>query len=735
MSSMSPARPAPPRPGAPRPKSGATPFSAPSIDPFRVLRRHILGICASGVIGGVLGVIVWLAVDFLYPLYTGMVLFEVQAGVVDPTKLGSRDIAQEDTVTRLATTETRLMISREVLVDALKSPEIARETQWAKAFPDEKGSFSIEDAVDELEEELSASPVRNTNLFVLRWSTHVDKDVPIVLKAISDAYLVRRASQENEVYDKNLKLFKQQLDQTNREIDDQREEITVFIREKGITTLDDPRFNQVSLKIADLLNRISNAQDQLSLVQTNYLQISQKLDGTLEPTSEDQFAAERDPIIQRHNSDILNIKTELERLRDKYPDPSHSAIVELERRLSAYEGARDTAIHETILKNLNAGLKDLANQRMMLDDLLRRNKEDYDNTDKQLRNLAADMAVYLDLQKRRDLLELKRDENNKMIQELNLMRLRADAARVRKVQDALTPRNKSFPVPELMIPLVTIVVVAGTIAAIFLRELTDSRVKTASDLAIIPGARVVGIIPDLEEDPTKSESAEMVVRKHPQSVLAESYRQAVAPIIKGLAAADHQSLLLVGGMPGAGTTTVATNLAVACAAAGKRVILIDANFRRPRLAEALGALTEGVGLGDLLAKAVAVDQAIVRVDDGIDLIRAGTPASRVFERLQNGQFPSLMAELRDRYDLIVIDTPPAVVAGEAIALAARVDAAVLVVRAGQEERGLVARVISQISDTQCQLIGIILNRARGTAGGYFKKNFAAMAEYARSSGA
>lgn len=314
-----------------------------------------------------------------------------------------------------------------------------------------------------------------------------------------------------------------------------------------------------------------------------------------------------------------------------------------------------------------------------------------------------------------------------------MMRLRADASRVRMVQQAITPREKSFPLPEYMIPLVAVFVVALTITGIFIRELTDSRVKTASDVALIPGARVLGVIPDLEDDPTKSESAEMVIRKHPTSVLAESYRQVVSPILKAMAAADHQSLLLVGGMPGAGTTTVATNIAGACAAVGKRVVLVDANFRRPRLDEAMGASAEGVGLGDLLARTATVDQAVVHVSDGVDLIRAGTPATRVFERLQDAQFSSVLAELRNRYDLILIDTPPAVVAGDAVALASRVDAAVLVVRANLEERGLVARIINQLHDTQCQLLGIVLNRARGTAGGYFKKNFAVMAEYGESS--
>ncbi len=90
----------------------------------------------------------------------------------------------------------------------------------------------------------------------------------------------------------------------------------------------------------------------------------------------------------------------------------------------------------------------------------------------------------------------------------------------------------------------------------------------------------------------------------------------------------------------------------------------------------------------------------------------------------------MIAELRGRYDLILVEAPPAVVAGDALVLANRLDAAVLVVRANLEQRGLVARLVNQLSDARCELLGVVLNRPRGTAGGYFKKNFTAMASYA-----
>ena len=358
--------------------------------------------------------------------------------------------------------------------------------------------------------------------------------------------------------------------------------------------------------------------------------------------------------------------------------------------------------------------------------------KDYDETDAMLRDLAADMSRYLDMEKRRDLLEIKRDESSKLISEARLMKLRARPRACGLPAAPDTPRNLSFPLPELMIPLVCVLTVLITIGGIFFFELTDQRVKSPADLAVIPGAKVVGVVPDLEEDPTHPAAVERVVQLHPTSILSESFRQIATQLNRGMTMAGHQSLLVIGGMPDSGTTAVTSNLAAASPPAAARSWSWTPTsggraWRRP-----WASRPKARGLGDLLARGVTLDQAIVSSSGNVDVIRAGTPATRVFERLQTAAFSSLLAELRNRYDIMLIDAPPSVVAGEALTLASHVDAAVMVVAAHREERGLVARLINQLTDTQCELLGLILNRARGTVGGYFKKNYETMAEYAKA---
>ncbi|MEC8818714.1 MAG: capsular exopolysaccharide family protein, partial [Planctomycetota bacterium] len=88
-----------------------------------------------------------------------------------------------------------------------------------------------------------------------------------------------------------------------------------------------------------------------------------------------------------------------------------------------------------------------------------------------------------------------------------------------------------------------------------------------------------------------------------------------------------------------------------------------------------------------------------------------------------------LGRLKQDYDMVLIDGPPGVVSGDALMLASKCDSALLVVRSGSEERGLVGRLINQLGQMEASFIGVIFNRPRNTAGGYFKKNFLTMANY------
>ncbi len=735
MSTVSPQRPMMSRSGPPPRGVPSGSGFASTIDPIRVLRRHAGWIIVAAFLGTIIGVVAHVLLLRYYPLYASEAVFELQPGVSDSREVGTREIGSDQLAARLANTEAVLLTDPTILRSAVRHPDV-RQTVWYRQFvrPSETGgeTFIIDDAVDDLQETLSASVIRGTNFFRLTWRYHHAADVPVVLNSVASAYLERRREVNQAEFLQNIELFQSKLNETNRRLDALDQEIRSFIRDRGITSLTDPRYSQASIAAEQLTQEIGSTTSQLNIAQGMLMQTQAKLVGTIEPTQEDIQDAEYDPQISTILQTITNIKTELRTLNDRFHSQDNRVLA-MESRLRATENELESKMTEVLRRNLEARHKRLTDQIENMRDNLEMLHAEAEAKDAVLRELAADQAQYQALEARRARYEAQRESDMMLIREIDLIRARVDAARVRLAQEAQLPREVAFPQMKFIVPLGTLLVVGLTVGLIFLREMTDQRIKRASDLSVVPSARVLGVIPELEEDPTNSAAAELVVCKHPRSVLAESYRQATTTVLQATERSGHQTILVLAGLPGSGTTTTVTNIAASLAATGKSVLVVDANFRRSKLANAMGVPSDGIGLGDLLVGEANVDEAISKSEFGVDVISAGTPGNRVFERFNNGLFENIIAELRAKYDVVLFDSPPAVVAGDAMVLANRVDAAMLVVRANQEQRGLVARLINQLADARCEGLGILLNRPRRTAGGYFKKNFEAMASYSAKS--
>ena len=143
MSAITPGKPRSMNMADRRPQGSRNQHVTPNIDPIRIIRRHVLTIIGSVIIGLALGTVAHFGFSRFYPLYTGEVIFELQPGIQDPTQVGTTEITREDLLERLARTQTVLLVSREVLVRAMEDPDITRATTWHEWFVDDDGIFDI----------------------------------------------------------------------------------------------------------------------------------------------------------------------------------------------------------------------------------------------------------------------------------------------------------------------------------------------------------------------------------------------------------------------------------------------------------------------------------------------------------------------------------------------------------------------------------------------------------------
>jgi capsular exopolysaccharide synthesis family protein len=195
---------------------------------------------------------------------------------------------------------------------------------------------------------------------------------------------------------------------------------------------------------------------------------------------------------------------------------------------------------------------------------------------------------------------------------------------------------------------------------------------------------------------------------HPNSAVAEAFRGLGTSIL--LTAPALQVLVVTSPVSGEGKTTTAANTAVVLAQQGKRVLLVDADLRKPALHETFGVSNEN-GLNALLQGNVDQGGAIVRVPGAMipDLLPAGAEASRPAELLGSAAMAELLNCWRHDYDYIIIDTPPMLAVTDALRLAAKADSVLLVVRASCTTREALSRACDVLNQTEVPVLGIVVN--------------------------
>ncbi|MEY2959747.1 MAG: hypothetical protein RLZZ01_2315 [Actinomycetota bacterium] len=275
------------------------------------------------------------------------------------------------------------------------------------------------------------------------------------------------------------------------------------------------------------------------------------------------------------------------------------------------------------------------------------------------------------------------------------------------IRPAFVPGVPVLPDTErnLMVALVAGLLL-GILGALALDHF-DNRIRDDEDLARVTDLPVLGAVPT---DRPSDARPIAVTRSDDRAV--EAYRGLRTNIqFLGLDA-PTKVVQVVSSVAGEGKTTTAANLAVVLAQAGRRVAIVDADLRRPRLHEVFG-LPGGSGLTDLLVGRQATDtlrSITVGPQASLVVLCAGSPPPNPSELLSGHRMSALIAELADRYDHVVVDSAPILPVTDSVALTRSVDAVLLVVQAGRATTGDVTEAIERLDRVKAPVIGVVLNR-------------------------
>jgi polysaccharide biosynthesis transport protein len=256
----------------------------------------------------------------------------------------------------------------------------------------------------------------------------------------------------------------------------------------------------------------------------------------------------------------------------------------------------------------------------------------------------------------------------------------------------------------------------------FLLESMDNTVRTPEQAQTISALPSLGMIP-LGSRSTRElgnrqkltlasskEAVELVTQSRPRSQMAESYRALRTSLLLTFAGGPPKVILITSALPEEGKTTTSVNSAIVLAQKGTRVLLIDADLRRPSIHKTLG-MGPKVGLSNVLTGTADLQQAIIpsTILPDLFILPAGTPPPNPAELLASTKMKNVLEELRKQYDHIVIDSPPTLSVTDAVVMSTGADAVVLVIRSGHTTKPALRRARDILLQVGARVCGVLVN--------------------------
>jgi capsular exopolysaccharide synthesis family protein len=290
-----------------------------------------------------------------------------------------------------------------------------------------------------------------------------------------------------------------------------------------------------------------------------------------------------------------------------------------------------------------------------------------------------------------------------------------------QVEPATTPKNPISPKPvqsALLYAAVGLVVTAGIA---FLIEYLDDTVKTPDDVKNTLGLPVVGLVAELKGnyDGKNALRSGVFVADQPRSPVSEAFRALRTNLEFSSVDSPLKTILVSSSGEGEGKTTVASNLAIILSQGGKKVLLLDADLRRPNVHKQF-SIPNRVGLSDLIRGRMDVED-VIQVPENIkklSIITSGSLPPNPAELLGSLKMGLILDSLKSIFDVIVIDTPPMLVSDAQI-LSSRVDGILFVVRPGKTHIDVAKSPLEELKRIDARVVGVVLNRIPRNRGYYY----------------
>lgn len=402
------------------------------------------------------------------------------------------------------------------------------------------------------------------------------------------------------------------------------------------------------------------------------------------------------PLIQQFKADEARARAKVDELSKRY-GTRHPALEAARSDLSAASGSLRGQVEQIV-----AGIERNYQLAVANENSLRASVE---SNKAQIQNIS---------RKEFEVRELMREvEANRILYDTFVTRLKEttatadlESANARVVDPAVLPSAPIRPMKGLIVGLSGILALVCSVGITLLLQILNNTFKSIEDVENKLNLPVLGILP-LIKNRQRSQIAHLFTSDEDKS-FSESIRTIrTALVLSGMNGA-HRILMVTSSLPGEGKSTVAANLAYAFGQM-ERVLLIDADLRRPTLAKNFKFPVGTPGLANLIAGTAKTDDCIKTIE-GIDMMCAGAVPPNPLELLSSERFAKLIEQLKSRYDRVIIDSPPIQAVSDATILATHADAQIYVIKSEATPIPLAQKGVGQLLQTNSPVTGVVLNQ-------------------------
>lgn len=403
-----------------------------------------------------------------------------------------------------------------------------------------------------------------------------------------------------------------------------------------------------------------------------------------------------DPLIQQFKTNEAKAKSKVEELSKRY-GTRHPAMEAARTELAAAQASLRGQVEQVV-----AGIERNYQLAVANENSLRA-------------SVNANKAQIQDISRKEfKLRELQREvDSNRALYDTFLTRLKEtaatsdlDSASARIVDRATIPTTPIKPKKALIVVLATFLAGLVGVGLVLLLEALNNTFKSTDEIENTLNLPVLGLLP-LVDKKDRSQVANLFNTDSNKS-FSESIRTIRTSMVLSAIDEQHKTIVVTSSVPGEGKSTVAANLAFALGQM-ENVLLIDADMRRPTLAKNFSFPVGTPGLANLIAGTAKLEECIKNVD-GVDMLSAGAVPPNPLELLSSPRFSEVIGYLREKYDRVIIDSPPTQAVSDALVLGSLANSLIYVVRSDSTAKPLVIKGIGQLLQSNAPVTGIVLNQ-------------------------